>query len=104
MERFLWKGRVMPGKLEEYVKKHDEIWPEMLEMMKAAGLRNYSIWNNGDEVIGYYEYDGPDKKQRIYAKFGDLLLRWNAQMQGVMEMDKDSNGNALVYRQVFLME
>lgn len=104
MERFLWKGRVMPGKLEEYIRKHEEIWPEMIEMMKAAGLSNYSIWNNGSEVIGYYEYDGSEKKQRVYAQFGDLLSRWNAYMQGVMEMDKDENGYMLAYRQVFLME
>jgi len=104
MERFLWKGHVMPGKLDEYIRKHDEIWPEMTAMMREAGLRNYTIWNNGSEVIGYYEYDGPEKKQRIYAQHQDVLSRWNAHMQGVMEMERDRDGNVLTYRQVFIME
>jgi len=104
MERFLWKGHIFPGRLDEYKQKHDDIWPEMIEMMHSAGLRNYSIWNNGSEVIGYYEFDGMGKKQQIYCKQQQLVDRWNAHMQGIMEMDKDETGAVLTYRQVFLME
>ena len=104
MERFLWKGQIYPGKIEEYIDKHDNIWPEMIELMKKAGLRNYSIWNSGNNIIGYYEYDGPVKKQEVYSAHKDLLRRWNESMHGVMEMDKDERGEVLVYRQVFLME
>ena len=28
MERYAWKARVLPGKLEEYIRRHDQIWPE----------------------------------------------------------------------------
>ena len=44
MVRYIWKGRVAEGRLAEYRKRHDEIWPEMLEMMKNAGISNYTIW------------------------------------------------------------
>ncbi len=30
MERYGWKARVLPGMLEEYKRRHAEIWPEML--------------------------------------------------------------------------
>ena len=40
MVRYLWKGHVAEGRLAEYRKRHDEIWPEMLEMMKNAGISN----------------------------------------------------------------
>ena len=104
MERFLWKGHILPGKLSEYKDKHENIWPEMIDLMREAGLRNYTIWNNGSELIGYYEYDGPDKKREVYSKQEELLRRWNDNMQGVMEMNKDDDGKVLVYRCVFLME
>ena len=42
MERFAWKGRIKPGMQEEYKRRHDEIWPEMLELLHAAGIRNRS--------------------------------------------------------------
>ena len=29
MERFAWHAVLCPGKKAEYIKRHDEIWPEM---------------------------------------------------------------------------
>ena len=40
MERFAWKGRIKEGMQEEYKRRHDEIWPEMLALLKEAGIRN----------------------------------------------------------------
>ena len=57
MERYAWKAAVLPGKMAEYRRRHDEIWPEMLEMFRRAGIRNYSIWQTGDTLFGYYECD-----------------------------------------------
>ena len=53
MERFCWKGHVNPGKLEEYAAKHNAMCRQMEELMRAAGMRNYSIWANGEDTIGY---------------------------------------------------
>ncbi|MFB0919413.1 MAG: L-rhamnose mutarotase, partial [Oscillospiraceae bacterium] len=80
MERFVWKGCVAPGKLEEYTVKHREIWPEMEGLMRSAGMRNYSIWHCGNELIGYYEFLGMEKKNRIYKEHQDILDRWNRHM------------------------
>ena len=33
MERYAWKATVLPGKLEEYIRRHNEIWPEMKDVM-----------------------------------------------------------------------
>ena len=41
--------------LEEYTRRHNEIWPELVELLKAAGICNYTIWNVGNELFGYYE-------------------------------------------------
>ena len=42
MERFAWKGRIRPGMQEEYKRRHDQIWPEMLALLKEAYHRPYS--------------------------------------------------------------
>ena len=55
MERYAWKAKVKEGMLEEYIRRHDEIWPEMKQMLHEAGVRNYSIWNVGGDLFGYYE-------------------------------------------------
>lgn len=55
MERYAWKAIVKEGKIDEYVKRHNEIWPELVDVLKAAGIKNYTIWNVGNELFGYYE-------------------------------------------------
>ena len=50
--RYTWKARVLPGKLAEYIRRHDEIWPEMTDVLNQAGIRNYTIWNLRDELFG----------------------------------------------------
>ena len=55
MEKYAWRGRIVDGSLEEYKKRHDEIWPEMVEVLKKAGICNYTIWFNNNELFGYYE-------------------------------------------------
>ena len=73
MERFCWKGHVNPGKLEEYAAKHNAMCRQMEELMRAAGMRNYSIWANGEDTIGYYEYLGPERKAEVYEQHRDIL-------------------------------
>lgn len=43
MERYAWKATVLPGKLDEYVRRHNAIWPELKEVLHQAGIRNYTI-------------------------------------------------------------
>lgn len=38
MEHMAWKGRIKPGCKAEYQKRHAEIWPEMVKVLKDAGI------------------------------------------------------------------
>ncbi len=102
MERFAWKARVLPGKLEEYIKRHDEIWPEMSQVLQQAGIRNYTIWTDGDTLFGYYECDSVEVAAQVQAS-SPVVDRWNAYMEDVMEMAFDpATGTSVQLRQVFL--
>jgi len=54
MTNYAWVLEVRPGYEDEYKKRHDEIWPEMVEMLSEAGLRNYNIFRHGLTLFGYY--------------------------------------------------
>ena len=102
--RYTWKARVLPGKLNEYIRRHDEIWPEMTEVLDQAGIRNYTIWNLRDELFGYYECDDLEYALRVQAE-SPVVARWNESMAGIMAMDADPvTGELNVPRQVFLHE
>lgn len=89
MERFSWKAKVLPGKKEEYIRRHDEIWPEMTELLNKAGIHNYTIWLAGDELFGYYEAEkGVEYASRTQAE-SPVVDKWNEYMKDVMVMEKD---------------
>ena len=87
MERMAWKGRIRPGCKAEYIRRHDAIWPEMKAVLKEAGICNYTIFANGDELFGYYECEkGVAFAERTQAE-SPVVDRWNAYMKDVMEME-----------------
>ena len=79
MARVAWTGRLRPDKIDEYVMAHANVWPDMLAMIKDAGVRNYSIYLFGDRVFGYYECDDPAAAQ-AYQAAAEVTVRWNAAM------------------------
>ena len=102
MERFTWKARVLPGMLEEYIRRHDEIWPEMSKVLDEAGISNYTIWTEGETLFGYYECDSIAHAAKVQAE-SPVVDRWNAYMKDVMNMEFDPDtGTAVQLRQVFL--
>ena len=105
MERYAWKARILPGKHEEYIRRHDEIWPEMLALLREAGIRNYSIWNTGDELFGYYECAlGAEHAARVQRE-SPVVDRWNEYMKDVMAMEMDpQTGAQPLMAEVFYME
>ena len=89
MEKYAWKAIVLEGKLDEYIKRHDEIWPEMLDVLSEAGIVNYSIWNVGNELFGYYECEkGIDFAAKVQSE-SPVVDRWNEYMKDVMVMELD---------------
>lgn len=89
MEKYAWKATVIDGKLDEYIKRHNEIWPEMLEVLKAAGIKNYTIWNVGNELFGYYECEKGIQYAARVQNESPVVERWNEYMKDVMIMEKD---------------
>lgn len=94
MERMAWRGRIKPGKKSEYIKRHDEIWPEMIEVLKNAGICNYTIFANGNELFGYYECEkGIAFAERSQAE-SPVVDRWNEYMKDILELEMDPETGA----------
>jgi L-rhamnose mutarotase len=48
------------GALEEYARLHADVWPGVLDTLRRAHIRNYSIYRHGDLLFSYFEYTGDD--------------------------------------------
>ncbi len=65
MKRFGSVLEVKKDKLDEYVKLHAAVWPEVLDMIKQCHIHNYSIYlrklpPDTYYLFSYFEYKGDD--------------------------------------------
>lgn len=105
MEKYAWKAKLKDGMKEEYVRRHDNIWQEMKDVLKSAGIKNYSIWLIGNELFGYYECEkGVEYATKVQSE-SSIVDKWNEFMKDVMVMELDSKTGAQpLMEQVFNME
>lgn len=70
MKQFAFKMYLKPGCEEEYRRRHDTIWPELVEQIKKAGVSNYSIYwdKETNALFGYQECEG-DASSRTTRKW-----------------------------------
>ena len=94
MEKYAWKATVKDGCLEEYKKRHNEIWDELVKLLKDAGICNYTIWNVGNELFGYYECEKGVKFAAETQANSPIVDKWNEYMKDVMVMEMDPETGA----------
>lgn len=104
MRRVASRFRLRPGSRDEYRRRHDALWPEMAAAMRAAGIRNYTIWNDGDELFGYYEVEDYERSLRV-LNASDVVRRWNDGMRDLISYETDPDtGRMREMSCVFLFE
>lgn len=81
--------KVYPDKHEEYKKRHDELWPEMVKMLKEYGCQSYTIWLDEDTsyLFGYLEIE--DEKRWGNVPKTEINQKWWEYMADVMETKQD---------------
>ncbi len=56
MERVCFLLQVRLERLEEYKREHRAVWSEMLDVLRATGWQNYSLFLRDDGLlVGYFE-------------------------------------------------
>ena len=80
MERVCFLLQVKPDRLDEYRERHRTVWPEMLDALRHAGWRNYSLFLREDGLlVGYLETDDFEAAQRAMAQ-AEVNDRWQRDM------------------------
>jgi L-rhamnose mutarotase len=87
--------RVRPDKIDEYVEAHRAVWPEMLDALSSAGVRNYTIFRAGNDVFGYFESDDLERAA-AYLGAQEVCTRWQDAMAGLLEERVPDEGPQLL--------
>jgi L-rhamnose mutarotase len=104
MKRFGFKMKMYPGFKEEYRKRHAEIWPELVRLLKDAGVSNYSIFldEETDTLFAYQEQAGESSSQDLGST--EIVKKWWKYMADIMETNPDNSPISIPLEQVFYME
>jgi L-rhamnose mutarotase len=78
--------RVRPESIEAYERLHRDTWPGVLAAIRAANIRNYSIYRHEDRLFAYFEYVGEDFAADMAAMAADPTVQeWWALTETMQE-------------------
>ena len=102
MIRSAWVMKLKPGQEAEYKRKHDEIWPEMVELLKSQGVTNYSIYAYDLILFAYLEK--PEGAPSQTEGVDPVVLKWWEWMEPHMETHEDARPKSFPVNLVFRMD
>jgi L-rhamnose mutarotase len=101
--RYCFQLQIRPDRLAEYVERHQSVWPEMQDALRATGWRNYSLFLRTDGLlIGYVESDDLAASQAAMEAL-DVNTRWQSQMAEFFDGTAPADGFPLL-KEVFHLD
>ena len=104
MQRIVFKVKLLKGYEDEYKKRHDEIWPDPKELLKQTGIKDYSIFLDGETntLFAYLTiYDG---KKLEALPDQPIMKKWWSYMKDMMETNEDNSPVAIPLKEVFYLK
>jgi L-rhamnose mutarotase len=101
--RVAFKMQLFAGKKEEYKKRHDEIWPELVALLKETGISEYSIFldETTNSLLGVLKTQDAALLNNLPAH--PVMQRWWKYMGDIMESNADNSPVSMPLEEVFYL-
>lgn len=104
MEKYAFRMRLNPGMAGEYKARHDAIWPELVELLREAGVSDYSIHLDEETNLLFGVLWRRDGHRMAALPDHPVMKRWWAHMADIMETKPDDEPVATALVTVFHMQ
>ena len=104
MQRLAFKMRLSPGKEAEYKKRHDEIWPELVDLLHQHGISDYSIFLDEETLSLFGVLKIEDAEAMKNLPESPVMKKWWAYMADIMESNPDNSPVSASLKDVFYMK
>jgi L-rhamnose mutarotase len=86
-----FKMKLYEGMEEEYIKRHNELWPEMIDMLHAHGGKNYTIFLDPETNILFGSIE--IENEELWGQAADTAInrKWWDYMADIMETNSDNS-------------
>ena len=104
MQRVAFKMKMFAGMEAEYQKRHDEIWPELVNLLKETGISEYSIFLDGETnaLFGFLKLSNQEAMDNLPNN--PIMRRWWDYMKDIMDSNPDGSPVSLPLKEVFFMD
>lgn len=104
MKRLAFKMQLNEGQKAEYIKRHNEIWPELKTLLKEAGISEYSIFLDEEThtLFAFQKVSGEGGSQDLGQT--EIVQLWWKFMADIMKTKPDNSPVTVPLEEVFYME
>lgn len=104
MNRMAFKMHLNQGQKEEYIKRHNEIWPELKNLLKDSGVSEYSIFldEETNTLFAFQKVEGDGGSQDLGKT--EIVKKWWDFMADVMKVNPDNSPVSVELEEVFYLK
>ncbi|SEN51702.1 L-rhamnose mutarotase [Amphibacillus marinus] len=102
--RKAFKMRVHPDQHDEYYKRHQELWPELLAVLNAHGVVTYGIYldKQSSELFAFLEASDEEQWERVAATA--INQKWWTYMAPIMDTNSDQSPVTIALDEMFFIK
>ncbi len=104
MKRVALKMKLHQGKVDEYKRRHDELWPELENLLKATTISDYAIFLDEETHILFASLKIENEDLLAELPHNTIIKRWWAYMADIMETNEDNSPKSVDLKEVFYLE
>jgi L-rhamnose mutarotase len=103
MQRVAFKMKLFTGCEDEYKKRHDDLWPELKELLKQIGITDYSIFLDEETNIlfGCLSIENAERLKELPKH--EIMKKWWNYMKDIMETYQDNSPVSIPLKEVFYL-
>jgi L-rhamnose mutarotase len=104
MKRLAFKMKLNENQKENYIKRHQEIWPELKNLLKEEGISEYSIFldEETNTLFAFQKVSGQGSSQDLSSN--PIVQKWWKFMADIMETNSDFSPVTKQLKEVFYMD
>ncbi|MFZ4262542.1 L-rhamnose mutarotase [Sphingobacterium sp. HJSM2_6] len=98
-----FKMKLYPGNEAEYLKRHQEIWPKLANLLKENGVYDYSIFLDPETLDLFAIQKQLDHFDEVSLRADPIMKEWWAYMKDLMETNSDNSPVSVGLKEVFYL-
>jgi len=103
MQRVAFKMKLFAGRVDEYKLRHDNIWPDLVSLLKKNGVCDYSIFLDDETNIlfGVLKIENSEALKKLPSE--PVMQKWWSSLIDLMETNSDNSPVSIPLKEVFYL-